>query len=72
MKLVFQILGCWIVLSCVVVPCLTWAFFHPARRARVERAERVLEQHRMRKARHDEVTAQLAAWLTSTDPKART
>ena len=67
MKFALQIIGCWIAISCVAIPCLTWAFFRPVRVMRDERAKRVLEQYLMRKARRDEATAHLTAWLTSTN-----
>jgi hypothetical protein len=69
MKFVLQIFGCWTAFSCVAIPGLTWAFFRPARNGRAERAKRVLEQQLVRKARHDEATAHLTAWLTSTNLK---
>jgi hypothetical protein len=34
MKLAFQLLACWLVVSCVVGPLFTWAFFWGERVAR--------------------------------------
>jgi len=40
-KLVLQIIACWVVLSgCVIIPILTGAYFRAERRARRNEAER--------------------------------
>ena len=62
MKLVFEIIGCWILFSCVVGPCLTWAFFYSERRAR---DARILERRIVRKVRYDGAAAHLYKWATS-------
>jgi len=36
MSVVLQIVALWIPLSCVVCPCLTWAFFRAERQAQEE------------------------------------
>ena len=36
MKLAFQLLACWLVVSCVVGPLFSWAFFWGERLARDE------------------------------------
>lgn len=34
MKLAFQLIGCWVVFSCVMGPLFSWAFFWGERLAR--------------------------------------
>jgi hypothetical protein len=63
MKLVLEMIGCWILSSCVVGLCLTWAFFYSERRAR---GTQVLEQCFFRKARYDEAGAHFSRWILST------
>ena len=41
MKVAFQLIACWVLFSCLVAPCLTWAFF---RRYRAERDRHNLAQ----------------------------
>jgi len=75
MKLVLEMIGCWILFSCVVGPCLTWAFFYSERRARGERIlerahsgegdRRVLEQRLARKSHYDEAATPSYRWATS-------
>ena len=63
MKLVLEIIGSWILLSCVVGPCLTWAFFYSKRRAQDTRTP---ERRNVRKVRYDGAAVQIHEWATST------
>ena len=47
MRIVFEIVVVWVVLSCTLGPVLTWLFFYGERRARSQRAldERLARQH---------------------------
>jgi hypothetical protein len=63
MKLVLEMIGCWILFSCVVGPCLTWAFFYSERRAR---GGRVFEQRPLWKAQHGATAANFPSWVLST------
>jgi hypothetical protein len=46
MRIVFEIVVVWVVLSCTLGPALTWLFFYGERQARTQRAdERFARQH---------------------------
>jgi hypothetical protein len=45
MSVAVQIVGWWILLSCVVGPCLTWAFFRTERLAGEESAGHAAVHH---------------------------
>jgi hypothetical protein len=45
MSVAVQIVGWWILLSCVVGPCLTWAFFRTERLAGDEPAGHAAARH---------------------------
>jgi hypothetical protein len=43
MRIVFEIVAVWVVLSCTLGPALTWLFFYGERRARTQRTNRAID-----------------------------
>jgi hypothetical protein len=71
MKIVLEIVAWWILLSCTLGTCLTWAWFYPKRRARDAHLGSFLDQRAVSKFPYAEVTAHPAPSLVSAELKDR-
>jgi hypothetical protein len=61
MRIVIEIVVGWVILSCTLGPALTWALFYGKRRARVQRANRVLDESPAHSAQADALEIEAGA-----------
>ena len=66
-----EIVAWWILSSCTLGTCLTWAWFYPKRRARAAHLGSLLDQRAVSRFPYDEVTAHPAPSLISAGLKDR-